>query len=132
MYKASKSATPDEFEQYISEIRSKNIKVFQYLVSIPKENWVLAFSIYPNYYFVSSSPVESYNHVIMKERKTALANIIIGIRLKCSKRNCKYKLAVMEYIEEEPDIVKLDYIVNIRQNELKSIYTPYYRSVFET
>lgn len=69
-----------EFNQKATKLKEMNEKVYNYMMDVPLENWILCFCQYPNMLYITTSPIESFNRIIIEERKKPLVDLLIGIR----------------------------------------------------
>lgn len=89
-YKTRKSNTKYQFLTNSLELKNFDEKVYNYLMENNLEYWVLCYSEYPCMLY-TTSPIESFNGVILKERKNSLVDMLIGIRSICSQLLLKQK-----------------------------------------
>lgn len=100
------------------------------MMEISLEKRILCYSEYPNLLYAATSPIESFNVVIIYVRKKPLIGILIGIRSICSTAIPTQKKEILA----SNDIVSNSMMFNYDLSEsiiesLKSVYTPYFTSV---
>lgn len=91
IYITGKSLTVEHFNAHSLELKKENEEVYNYLMSIHLHKWVLCFSDFTCMLYITTSPIESFNKVILQERKKSLVDLLIGIRKVCSLAILKMK-----------------------------------------
>lgn len=132
IYETGKSLTHDQFLSNFLEIKKINEEVYNYLLGIKKENWVLCYSEYPNMLYITTSPIESFNKVILKERKKTLVDLIMGIRKICSKSILNQKKKLLKQYNNESNVLLFNMIFDeISIESLRMMYTNYYNKIVD-
>lgn len=132
VYKTGKSFTKEQFESNSLKLKNANEDVYNYLMSIPLKSWVLCYSEFPCMLYTTTSPIESFNRVILKERKSCLIDLLIGIRNVCSQALLKQKRKLLVQYCGETNVLMFNSIFNETNVEnLKTIYTPYFCKTVE-
>lgn len=130
VYDISKSFTEMEFNQKATKLKEMNEKVYNYMMDVPLENWILCFCQYPNMLYITTSPIESFNRIIIEERKKPLVDLLIGIRKICSVSILTQKEELLKISKKESNPMLFEYIFNSSMVEsIKKMYTPYFTIV---
>lgn len=130
VYQTSKSATEEDFEKNSDLLKIMHPKIYEYLMAIPLEKWILCYSKYPNMFYISTSPIESFNKVIVEERKKPLVDLLMGIRKMCSISLLNQKKELLMQNNNEHDVKLFKSIFDEQEVEnLKRKYTTYFSTL---
>lgn len=132
IYNTDKSLTVEQFLSNSTALKNSNEDVYNYLMQIPLENWVLCYSNYPNMLYITTSPVESFNKVILKERKKSLVDLLMGIRKICSVSILNQKKKLLKQYSNERNVLLFDIVFNDESVEiLKVMFTGYFNNIVD-
>lgn len=84
---------------------------------------VLCYSIYPNMLYISTSPIESFNRILVQERKKPLVDLLMGIRKVCSATILKQKMELLSLENGNTDIL-IQYLTIIESKARKKNLLP--------